>query len=431
MIEPARLAGGAVLRSQSDERLIDLVRAGNNRAFEAIVHRYRRPLLRYCGRFLTAPRAEDAVQHTFMNAYRAMKADERPIDLRPWLYRIAHNASLTALRSGAAEEPISEEIDGVERPDQAVERSQSLADVVAAVQALPPRQRDALILHELEGRSYEQIAAELKISGGAVRQLLSRARTTLRAGATALVPESALVRLASAGNEPVATRVAEIVVAGGGTAVIAKVGTAFVVAGAVAVGAAEGPVDVTGDERKQKREAVSAAAAAGGGGGGGAGGAGEAATASVTRGDAAERRERVKARSRDDHRPSGGRDPSRDTNEDREDGFIRTDDDGGSESDSTGDDSGSGSIEDRSGSNSGSDGGESSGPGSGGDDSPDSSGPGDGTVLSQEPIDDDSGSGSSGSGSGGGSSGSGSSGSGSGSGSSGSSDSSGSGSDDD
>src|SRR5215217_4652434 len=261
LIEPARLAGEAVLRSQSDDRLIDLVRAGNDRAFEAIVHRYRRPLLRYCGRFLTGPRAEDAVQQTFMNAYKAMKADERQIDLRRWLYRIAHNASLNVLRSvsGLVEEPISEEIDGVERPDQAAERRQSLRDVVAAVQALPPRQRDAIVLHELEGRSYDQIATELNVSGGAVRQLLSRARTTLRTGATAIVPESALVRLASAGNEPVATRVAEIVVAG-----------------AVAVGAAEGPVDVTGDERKQKREAVSAAAAAGGGGGGGgAGGAGE------------------------------------------------------------------------------------------------------------------------------------------------------------
>src|SRR5690242_11950983 len=62
--EPARLAG-AVLRTQSDERLVDLVRDGNDRAFEAIVHRYRRPLLRYCGRYLAPPRAEDAVQQTF------------------------------------------------------------------------------------------------------------------------------------------------------------------------------------------------------------------------------------------------------------------------------------------------------------------------------------------------------------------------------
>src|SRR3954468_22028038 len=191
LIEPARLAGEAVLRSQSDGRLIDLVRAGNDRAFEAIVHRYRRALLRYCGRLLSGARAEDAVQQTFLNAYRAMKSDEREIDLRPWLYRIAHNPSLNVLRAAApaGEEPISDEIDGVERPDQAVERRESLAHVVAAVRALPPRQRDTIVLRELEGRSYEQIAAELNVSGGAVRQLLSRARSTLRGGATALVPE--------------------------------------------------------------------------------------------------------------------------------------------------------------------------------------------------------------------------------------------------
>ena len=52
LIEPARLASTAVLRGQSDERLVDLTRAGNERAFEAIVERYRRPLLRYCARIL-------------------------------------------------------------------------------------------------------------------------------------------------------------------------------------------------------------------------------------------------------------------------------------------------------------------------------------------------------------------------------------------
>ena len=274
LIEPARLAGEAVLRSQNDERLVDLVRAGNDRAFEAIVHRYRRPLLRYCARFLNGPRAEDAVQQTFLNAYRAIKSDERKIDLRPWLYRIAHNAALNALRSqsGVAEEPISEQIDGVERPDQAFERRERLAGVVAAVQSLPPRQRDAIVLHELEGRSYDQIAAELQVTGGAVRQLLSRARTTLRAGAAALVPDALVVRLASGGNgESVATRVAEIVGAGGGAAVLAKVGAAVVVAGAVATGAAEGPLGISHHGTNSPAAAEAAVAQAPGTAGGASG----------------------------------------------------------------------------------------------------------------------------------------------------------------
>jgi len=66
-----------------------------------------------------------------------------------------------------------------------VERRASLEIVLRAVQMLPERQRDAMILRELEGRSYEQIAIELNATGGAVRQLLHRARHTVRAAATA------------------------------------------------------------------------------------------------------------------------------------------------------------------------------------------------------------------------------------------------------
>ena len=61
LLAPARLAGRPVLRSQSDARLVDLVRAGSEPAFEAIVARYRGPLLRYCRRIVPEPRAEDVV----------------------------------------------------------------------------------------------------------------------------------------------------------------------------------------------------------------------------------------------------------------------------------------------------------------------------------------------------------------------------------
>ena len=145
IVEPARLAGLSLLRGQSDERLVDLSRAGNERAFEAIVERYSRPLLGYCARLLPSARTEDVVQQAFLNAYAGLHRDDRRIELRPWLYRIAHNAALNA-------------------------------------------QRDAMILRELEGRSYAQFAIELDATGGAVRQLLSRARNTLRIRACATAP---------------------------------------------------------------------------------------------------------------------------------------------------------------------------------------------------------------------------------------------------
>jgi RNA polymerase sigma factor (sigma-70 family) len=124
--------------------------------------------VRYCRRILPEARAEDAVQQAFVNAFAALRRDDdRRIDLRPWLYRIAHNSAVNALRErGLRHAELDEAIDGVERPDQALERRQGLRDVITAVKALPERQRDAMILRELEGRSYEEIAVELGVTGG-------------------------------------------------------------------------------------------------------------------------------------------------------------------------------------------------------------------------------------------------------------------------
>ena len=88
--------------------------------------------------------------------------------------------------------------------------------MLAAVSTLPERQRDAIILRELEGRSYDEIAAELGVSGGSVRQLLNRGRNTLRAGMTAVTPAGLLAPCAWGGapGEAMAARVAEMCGAG-------------------------------------------------------------------------------------------------------------------------------------------------------------------------------------------------------------------------
>jgi RNA polymerase sigma factor (sigma-70 family) len=237
LLAPARLAGRPVLRSQSDERLVDLARAGSEPAFEAIVARYRAPLLRYCRRILPEARAEDAVQQAFVSAFAALRRDDAHLDLRPWLYRIAHNTALNVLRDrGLRHAELEERLDGVERPDQAMERRQRLREVVAAVKALPERQRDAVLLREFEGRSYDEIAVALGVTGGAVRQLLNRARATLRAGVTAVTPLPLMVRLCSAEGEPTAARVGELVGAGGTGALVTKVAATALVTGAVAGG---------------------------------------------------------------------------------------------------------------------------------------------------------------------------------------------------
>jgi RNA polymerase sigma factor (sigma-70 family) len=252
LFHPARLARRPVLSTQSDERLVDLVRAGSEPAFETIVERYRRALMRYVSRLLPPERAEDVVQQSFVNAYEAMHRGGAELNLRPWLYRIAHNTALNALRDrGLRHDELDERMDGVERPDQALERTQRLRDLLVAVQALPERQRDAILLRELEGRSYAEIALALGVTDGAVRQLLNRARNSLRAAAAALTPMPLLTRLAAGDSaEPAAARAAEIVGVGaaGSGAVMAKVCATALVTGAVVGGAAVVP-DGGRDER--------------------------------------------------------------------------------------------------------------------------------------------------------------------------------------
>jgi RNA polymerase sigma factor (sigma-70 family) len=255
LLHPARLARKPVLSSQSDERLVDLVRAGYEPAFETIVERYRRPLTRYVRGILPGERAEDAVQQSFLNAYEAIRRDDAELKLRPWLYRIAHNTALNGLRDRAlAEQPLDERIDGVERPDQVFERRQGLAQVIAAVQELPERQRDAIVLRELEGRSYEEISEALGVTGGAVRQLLHRARNALRTAATAATPVGLLTRILWAvPAEPVGARAADLCgvgAAAGAGPLATKVCATALVTGAVIGGVAVSPHG--GDDRRDR-----------------------------------------------------------------------------------------------------------------------------------------------------------------------------------
>jgi RNA polymerase sigma factor (sigma-70 family) len=183
-----------VLRRQSDERLVALARAGHVRAVEVIVARYHAPLLRYCRRLLGPARAEDAVQQTFLNAYRGICDGDFELELRAWLYRIAQNVAHDLLRrNGAFTEPIDEAPGtSASAADEQAKRERFTA-LVAAMRRLPSRQRRAIVGRELEGRSHADIASELGVTDGAVRQLIHRARNTLRGAASAVIP-SAIAR---------------------------------------------------------------------------------------------------------------------------------------------------------------------------------------------------------------------------------------------
>jgi RNA polymerase sigma factor (sigma-70 family) len=171
-----------ILDTASDERLVALAAAGDERAFAAIVARYRAPLQRHCRGLLGAAAAEDAVQQTFINAHAALLGGRAPFALKPWLYRIARNVSLNLARTpqpGALP-------DGLLEPDaleDVVHRREIFGRTVAAVRALPAAQRQVIVRHAFNGETHENIAADLGVAPGAIRQLAYRARGTLRAAA--------------------------------------------------------------------------------------------------------------------------------------------------------------------------------------------------------------------------------------------------------
>jgi RNA polymerase sigma factor (sigma-70 family) len=241
----------SALRLQSDRRLVALARGGSGAAFAVIVERYHGPLLTYCGRMLGPDEAEDALQQTFTNALTALRRDERDIDLRPWLYRISHNIAVNALRrKGRHTEPLDEQYDGVPQPPEILDEKLRVERLVRDIGALPDRQRAAIVAHELEGRSYEEIARSMSATTPIVRQLVHRARTRLRDACGVLVPAWAL-RSALFADPRVAApdRVGEAVAGGAAGAGLLKAGTALLATGVIATGA--GGV-VTHEQRRAK-----------------------------------------------------------------------------------------------------------------------------------------------------------------------------------
>ncbi len=207
-----------LLLTQSDARLVAFARSGHERAFEALVQRYRRPLHNYCRRLLLSDeRAEDALQQALLQAWLALRAGTEVSDVRPWLYRIVHNAAVNALRvSGYDYCKLNESLSGAGAPQEDLDRRIAVREALAGLAALPEMQREALLRTAVEGRTHQQVARDLGLSENALRGLVYRARSTLRAAAGAITP-SPLVSwaLGATRGTPVVERLAELGVGGG------------------------------------------------------------------------------------------------------------------------------------------------------------------------------------------------------------------------
>jgi RNA polymerase sigma factor (sigma-70 family) len=179
----------SLLRLQSDDRLIAFVRRGNVAAFEALVGRYESRLLAFCRHLLGSREdAEDVLQDVFAAAFNALLADDRPINVKPWLYRIARNRSLNHLRKAQAVGVDSMDIhfsDNGESTADKVHSREEFRLLVGDIHELPESQKTALVLREMDALSYEHIAEAMETTVPSVKSLLVRARVSLAEAAEA------------------------------------------------------------------------------------------------------------------------------------------------------------------------------------------------------------------------------------------------------
>jgi len=172
-----------LLRLRSDEQLVALFRAGNDAAFGVIHDRYRQRLFVYARQMLGGSRqdAEDALQDVFLRAYSSLRISDRPLSLRAWLYRVAHNRCIDHLRKPAP--PAIDLFETSRRPlhDPTIEaeRREDLRRLIEDVRRLPEQQRSALLMREMDGLSYAELSDVLGVSLQAVKSLLVRARIGL------------------------------------------------------------------------------------------------------------------------------------------------------------------------------------------------------------------------------------------------------------
>jgi RNA polymerase sigma factor (sigma-70 family) len=191
-----------LLRLRSDEALVELFRAGRDDAFDEIVERYRDKLLAHARHVLRgSDEAQDVIQDVFVRAHGALRRNDREMNLRPWLYKIAHNRCMDVLRRPVPtpSEPALEEVAPADTVDQAQQREE-LRTLVGDISRLPDQQRSALVIRELGGLSYEEMAAVLDTTVPAIKSLLVRARVGLAEAAEARAASCAEVREELAGS---------------------------------------------------------------------------------------------------------------------------------------------------------------------------------------------------------------------------------------
>ncbi len=173
---------------KTDEEIVEEVKKGDTDAFGSLVERYEAKLLRYGRKFLsTNEDIEDIVQDVFINAYKNIQSVDTSLKFSPWMYRIAHNAFVNALRKKSRNpltlvdfdiflsHPIYEDPDIVEREQEEIKKK-----IHKGLEKIAPKYREVLILHYLEELPYKEISEILHVPVGTIGIRLMRARKELK-----------------------------------------------------------------------------------------------------------------------------------------------------------------------------------------------------------------------------------------------------------
>jgi RNA polymerase sigma-70 factor (ECF subfamily) len=161
----------------TDEQLAARIGRGDDGAFDELYRRYAKPLTGFAGRILRDPAAgEDVAQTALLNAFRSIRGGTVPLSVRPWLYRIAQNAALTAYRSrhGEIVEPEIEE-----SPARAADTPFDREAWLSGLRSLPARQRLVYVLRDVNGVGTEEVGARVGLTAVQVEQALFAARNRL------------------------------------------------------------------------------------------------------------------------------------------------------------------------------------------------------------------------------------------------------------
>ena len=176
-------------RADPDIDLVRLAQAGDMRAFEALVVKHQRRIARHVARYIkSADDVEDVVQDVFVRVYRGLASFRGDSLFYSWLYRIASNTALNHLRRVSPEVPLGDDspeerageflpgVSDAAQPDRTLMAEQIADAVQRALAKLQPQLAEALLLFEVENKSYAEIAEMLQIPIGTVRTRIFRAR---------------------------------------------------------------------------------------------------------------------------------------------------------------------------------------------------------------------------------------------------------------